>query len=468
LEQDQGVSRLRVGISISTSGADSWRKGGVEVLKAAREALGRIPALVIARSATLPFRVASTMTEQALFAGTNFIATALMVRWMSLQEFGAYSFAFSIYLLACAIFESFLAEPITIIGAAKYADEPGEYTLAVLRVFVGAGAVLSALLTIVYFYGDRSIFSGALLGLALSSPFMLLRAFTQQVCNTRGLNGLFVFAGVGYAVLAPLALAVFHWTGFLSPLSCFLSLGLGTAAPCILIIWLRLYPKQRKQVDQRIFQSVVSDHFQYGRWACLSQLVQWLGNNFFVTMGPALIGLDATAGVRAMMNLCMPVGVALAAVLWSFAPRLSRHSYAGDQRRYRQLYALLCVCIAGLLVLYLALVVPFGADAVHLVYHGVFDEMASRPVIAMLAAAPALAAANNLVELHLRVTGRIRYILVSRCLWLIATIGLGSLACWMLGFLGAFLGVAISTATLLLGNVWVAFKTANGIKGREK
>ncbi|QGM44439.1 lipopolysaccharide biosynthesis protein [Methylocystis heyeri] len=452
-------------ILVPNSRVEPRRKNGFGLLKSVRELQGRALASITARSATLPFRIVSTMAEQALFAGTNFIATALMVRWMSLQEFGAYSFAFSIYLLVCAVFESFLAEPITIIGAAKYGDDAGEYTRVVLKLFAGAGGGLFALLTIVYFASEQSIFSGAMLGLALSAPFMLLRAFTQQLCNTRGLNGLFLFAGIGYAFLAPLALAMFHWAGALTPLSCFLSLGLGTAAPCILIIALRLCPREEKRQGRRIFRCVVTDHLHYGRWASLSQFVQWLGNNFFVTLGPILIGLDATAGVRALTNLCMPVFVAQAAVLWTFAPRLSRYAFAGSEAKYRRLYTLLCLCAGCLIIGYLSLVIPFGADAIHHVYRGAFDEMASPSVIAMLAAGPALATANSLVELHLRVTGRIRFILMSKSLWLIATVGLGSIACWAFGFLGAFLGGVLSTSILFAGNAWIAFKFANENKG---
>jgi O-antigen/teichoic acid export membrane protein len=454
-----------VSILIPNSRVGSRRKGGFGFLKSVHELLGRGFGLMATKGAGLPFRIVSTMAEQALFAGTNFVSTALMVRWMTLQEFGAYSFAFSLYLLACAVFESFLAEPITIVGAAKYGDDAGEYTRVVLKLFACAGGVLFVLLTAVYLVSEQSIFSGALLGLALSAPFMLLRAFTQQLCNIRGLNGLFLFAGIGYAFLAPAALTMFHWVGALTPFSSFLSLGLGTATPCIWIIALWLYRRETEPRDPRMFRSIVADHFHYGRWAGLSQFVQWLGSNFFVTLGPMLIGLDATAGVRALTNLCMPIFVAQAAVLWTFAPRLSRHAYAGNEAKYRRLYTLLCLCAGFLVIGYLSLVIPFGADAIHLVYSGAFDEMASPTVIAMLAAGPALAAANSLVELHLRVTGRIRFILISKSLWLIATVGLGSLACWAFGFLGAFVGSVLSTAILFIGNVWIASKFGSEDEG---
>lgn len=62
------------------------------------------------------------LAQQGLFAGTNFFVTLLLVRWLPLGDFGAYSFAFSIALLFQVLYESTLCEPIAILGAGKYAD----------------------------------------------------------------------------------------------------------------------------------------------------------------------------------------------------------------------------------------------------------------------------------------------------------------------------------------------------------
>jgi O-antigen/teichoic acid export membrane protein len=464
IDQDRSNGQIER-VLIPESGAGLVCAGILGVVRDAARAIGQLARRLANSSAGLPVRVVSTVAEQALFSGTNFIVTALMVRWMPLEDFGAYSFAFSIYLLACAVIEAFLAEPITIVGSAKYAANTDGYTGVTLQLFCIMAGSISFMLLMSCLAVDRPVMAKAMLGLALGAPFMLLRSVTQQLCYARGINGLFALAGAGYAVLAPLTIAALHFTDNLNSQSCFLALGVATAGPCLAVILWRLYPPRARVNGWPIFWSVVRDHLNYGRWASLSQFIHWLGGNFFVTMGPILIGLDATAGVRAMSNLCMPVFMAQGAVLWSFAPGLSRHFHAGDSHSYWRLFHLLCLCLVSLIFVYLSLVLPFGAETIHVVYHGAFDDVATFPIVALVAVGPPLSAVNGLIELHLRLTGRIRFILVSKVFWLAATICAGTLSCYAFGFLGAFIGSAFSIATLLVCNVWFAFYSRADIGG---
>jgi len=412
------------------------------------------------RANSLPKRVFATLVEQALFAGTNFLLTALMVRWMPIEQFGAYSFAFSVYLLACVVFESFVADPITIIGAAKYTDEMEAYTGVVLTAHGIGGVVVSlfclliwAVLTHVFF---SPLLANAMLGLAVAAPVLLLRSTTQQLCNAHGFNGIFAVAGIAYAVLAPLFLFLLHLIDALNSASAFAASAGGMAVPCFFLIGNVLYPKEsRVDIRSTVFR-VARDHFDYGRWASLAQFVQWLGSNFWYLIGPTLMGLDAIAGIRGLNNVAMPIFMAQGAILWAFAPKLARYSYSSNEAEYRRLFVLLLGCFGALNFAYVTAFICYGVEAIHMLYQGKFDEFVTIPVVILLAITPSLSAINNVVELHLRVNGEIKWILASKLGWLVSTVTIGVGACILFGFLGVFLGTVISTIFLILANLWLS------------
>ncbi len=412
------------------------------------------------RANSLPVRVFSTMVEQALFAGTNFLLTALMVRWMPIEQFGAYSFAFSFYLLACVVFESFLAEPITIIGAAKYTDEMEAYTGVVLTAHGIGGVVVffvcllsSAVLSHAFL---SPLLANAMLGLAIAAPLLLLRATTQQLCNSHGFNGIFAIAGIVYAVLAPLFLFLLHELDVLNPASAFTAAAAATAVPCLFLIGTLLYPKESRADVRPLLFRVAREHFDYGRWSSLAQFVQWLGSNFWYLVGPTLIGLDATAAVRGLYNVAMPVFMAQGAILWTFAPKLARYRYSSNEGEYRRLFFLLVACFSALNFAYVTAFLCYGVEAIQMLYHGKFDHVVTIPVVILLAITPFLSALNSVIELHIRVTGGIKRILASKLVWLASTVSIGAGACVLFGFYGVFLGTVISTIFLISANLWLS------------
>jgi hypothetical protein len=56
------------------------------------------------------------VTDQGLFALTNFGASILLARWLPQREFGAYAVAFSVLLLMGVVHTALLTEPMLVFG----------------------------------------------------------------------------------------------------------------------------------------------------------------------------------------------------------------------------------------------------------------------------------------------------------------------------------------------------------------
>src|SRR5437763_5035661 len=63
---------------------------------------------------------ALAISDQALFSGANFLVNILLARWMAASEYGAFSLAYSVFLLFAVVHTALLIEPMMVFGSGKY------------------------------------------------------------------------------------------------------------------------------------------------------------------------------------------------------------------------------------------------------------------------------------------------------------------------------------------------------------
>ena len=404
---------------------------------------------------SLPIRVLAAIVEQVLFAGTNFVVTILLVRWMAADQMGAYSFGFAIFLLFLVIFEAIVSDPIPIFGSAKYASQIHAYMGAVLWCHFAVAAFVSlclvALAVLFYFNSSSPLLGKATLGAALAAPFLCLRPTTQQLCYTRSQNGFYALAGLAYSVEAPAFIYVLHRSGILTPISAFAAMGFAAAIPCLLLIAKLLRPELQPSRMRRVLRQVAFDHWGYGRWSSVAQASNWIGTNIYYLLGPIMIGLDATAAIRAIFNVVVPIQMINVAIMSTFIPMLAKFRFS-EGRKYHQLVWLLAT---GLLILtggYCVALLLGGPKAIHVIYRGVFDHFITFPLIISLGGIPVLAMLNAVLEMQMRVSGEIKRVAAAKTVWIISTMTIGIGAFAWLGLPGVFIGWAFSSAVLLAAN----------------
>lgn len=402
-------------------------------------------------------KVMSAIAEQAIFAGTNFMLTVLLVRWMPIDHVGVYSFCYSLIIVTCMLFEALVSEPIPILGPARYASRLRRYTGAVVYLHLAISVLASlALLAGGSIFLDRgaTLIAETMMGAVIAAPLLFLRPMTQQLCYTHSYNGLFALGGVAYAILAPAFLFVLHVAGVLRPSYAIVSIGGATALPCLFIMAVFLRPDLRLAHVGGVIREVLRDHWRYGRWAIIAQTNQWLGGNIFHLAGPAMIGLEATAAVRAIFNMIIPVNLATAATLSAAAPTLARYHSANQGDHYRRTLGLFAGTVLSWTAGYALLFSFVGMQAIHYFYRGAFDALVSPSLIVWLCVIPVLSVLNAIVELNLRLNGKMKSIAISKFAWTASTMTIGIAACAAFGLLGVFVGWALSSVILLSRNIW--------------
>src|SRR5436305_9896544 len=74
-----------------------------------------------------------SILHQGLFAGANFVLNILLARWLAPAEYGAFSLAYSVFLLFAVVHTALFIEPLMVFGSGKYQRMFSNYVSVLLR-----------------------------------------------------------------------------------------------------------------------------------------------------------------------------------------------------------------------------------------------------------------------------------------------------------------------------------------------
>jgi O-antigen/teichoic acid export membrane protein len=312
--------------------------------------------------------------DQAFLALSSVALNLLLARWLPPDEYGAFAFVFSIFLVLGTVYSAVLPEPMLVFGASRYAPAFTRYLRVLLvghLLVMGAGAALFAGTGALLWLGGEPLMARAFVGWALAAPCVTLGWLLRRACFVRGRAG---WAAVAGAVQFTLTLGSL-W--LLSAIGAVTMLGAVTVAAAASLVssgWLavrlgvRSPGREGPTVDTR---GVVALHWRYGRWAVGAGLLAWVSTGSYYLVLPRWGGLEATAALRAMYTLGIPAAHAQAVLATLLIPSLVQ--LRGGPR----FYALLKRGLVGFAVASLAGWLVLGAAAgplVHAVYGGRYDQ----------------------------------------------------------------------------------------------
>lgn len=397
--------------------------------------------------------------DQGLFAGTNFIISILLARWLDPVQYGAFATAYSIFLLLATFHTAILTEPMLIFGPGKFVDVFRRYIWLLLWGHAGVTLLISVVLAIVagilHLTGQGAL-AQALAGLAIATPgilvlWILRRAFyvTHQVH----------WAVSGGALYLGLMLAGIYGIYRLNSLTSFSALVMMGVAGIVVGAWLTyvLHPQRQPDEQSPTPQTVIGTHWDYGKWASATAALTWLPGNIYFVLLPVLGGLEDSAGLKAIMNLIMPILQVNSALGILIVPVYVRvlHSY-GQMELTKWVKRGVVFFSAGAgtywVVLYL-----FRSQLFDVLYGGRYRDYAD--LLLPLGAIPVAAGLNIAFGGALRALERPD--LIFRC-YVVATAAALTIGVWLIGThgsTGAVLGTLISSLVTALSLGWFYLKS---------
>lgn len=316
------------------------------------------------------------VTDQGLFAISNFVLNILLARWLYPQDYGAFAATFAVFLFLGTLHTGVLTEPMVVFGSGRYKNRLSEYLGTLLGGHLGF-AVLSGLLLLLASLGlglaGLSSLSMMLLALALAGPFILLLWLMRRACYIRLEPHL---AASGGALYMALLLAGAYALYLLEWLTAASALGVMGFSSLVVSLWLavRLHIKRPPPFRRdKLPHAALVDHLRFGRWSVATQALAWAPANIYFLLLPLGGGLEASASMKALTNLMLPAQMtigALSALLLASLTQARGEARFGTLVRYS----------IGLFVfgsgLYCLLVGLFHDSLVAWLYEGKYGEVA--------------------------------------------------------------------------------------------
>jgi O-antigen/teichoic acid export membrane protein len=403
----------------------------------------------IARKGTL------AVADQSLFSGANFILNILLARWLSTNEYGAYSLAFAVFLLFAALHSAILTEPMMVFGSGKYSAGFARYLGVLLTghlsVMIPVCALLYAVaLMLRRFYSPEAW--KACLGLAFAASAILLFWLVRRVFYALLQPSWGVVSGALYFVFLLTAIFALNRTNRLSTMTAFLAMGAAGLLASILLL-LRFVPAWKSETAGPTIQEAAVQHWRYGRWALASAVIGWFPGHVYYALLPAWLGLEGAAGLRALMNFVLPVLQAISALTMLLLPILVRDRQAGGaQRMNRTLVLFLTIFCTGSAIYLLGLWI-FRDSIFQTFYGGKYSQYAGWPLF-LTGLLPLGTCASAVLGDALRALERPDYIFWCYAGSVIGAVAVGIPLSALMGVTGALAGLLASSFITVLMMGW--------------
>lgn len=386
------------------------------------------------------------VADQGLFAISNFALNVLLARWLTPQDYGAFSVAFAIFLLVGVFHTAILTEPMLVFGPSRYKDRLPEYLGALLYGHLAFAALSSLLLLLVglaFSLSGSNTISAVLLALALAGPFIFLLWLMRRACYALLEPRLAAWGSALYMALMIAGAYALYWIEWLSAAS---ALGVMGFSSLVVSLWLIAYLRVTPPLLQG--REVLKDHWRYGRWSVATSALTWAPWNIYFLLLPIWGGLEAGASLKALMNLIMPVIQAVTALGVLLLPTLVQargHARFGSLVRFALVFFILSSA------LYWMLLGTLHRPLVAWLYGGQYAEQAY--LLWLLGLLPVILGVTYVVGVALRALERPDLVFWTYALStaVVLTLGVGFVFLW--GVFGAVVGLLVSfgaTAAIVL------------------
>jgi O-antigen/teichoic acid export membrane protein len=388
------------------------------------------------------------VTDQALFAGTNFMASILLARWLEPDAYGAFSVAYAVFLLIGAVHAGLWTEPMLVFGSGRFRKSFVAYQRILFRShwrFGALTALVFLLLTLGFWvFGEQEI-ALSFLGVTFAAPTVfylwLVRRGAYVLLEPRLAalgGGLYLFLYLGLTIVLLRA-------SMLNATTAFLAMAVAGLLAAEIIRW-RIKDDLGRIANKNEVRSL---HWNYGRWALLAGLFSWVPGNIYYLILPAFHGLEAAARFKALMNLLMPILHFNGALGQLLVPGMVRSLASGNLRQF--VLASLAVLVTFALTYWL-LLIALGSKFMVWMYEGKYLE---DPVwIIWLGLAPVSAAVVAVMSSQLRAMERPEIVTQIYGILAISAVLAGVPSVWRYGFSGAILTLLLTNTLTALFFIW--------------
>lgn len=401
--------------------------------------------------------------DQGLISGSNFLIGILLARWLVPAEYGAFSLAFSVFLLVSYVYQSLLSEPQAVFSGSAYRQCLRGYLKALLSiqlvVTIFGLVLLGGSAAIVYYMGEADGLPGALAGVAIASPcilffWLLRRSYYMNLAPARAAMGAFI-----YFVLVVSGLIVAYKKALISPFSAYLLMAIGALATALFLLTQVKKVLPPDACEPPTARQAWQKHWDYGRWALGVSVVTWIPYYMYYPLVSAFRGMAAAGQLKALMNLSLPMEQSYTALAILFLPYAARVCREKGISSSGPLVRRIIMLFVGGAVVYWGLMIPFKGVVFHVLYGGKYMEVA--PLIPYVALGTTMWSAAFGPAILLRAIESPDLIFYARLVASILSLVVGVPATKVFGLWGVVISIIVANIAAFVISMYILRRKAN-------
>jgi O-antigen/teichoic acid export membrane protein len=288
--------------------------------------------------------------------------------------------------------------------------------------------------------------ASALFGVALALPLILLSWLLRRAFYICEKSHLSAASGVLYLVITMVGIAALNAAHQLSTFGALATMAFAGFIVCAWMLVL-LKPAPFKNFTAR---QVLTEHWQYGRWASGATGLAWTTEEFYYVLVPVVAGLPASATLRTLINLVLPLVQASSAVQNYLVPRYAHAYYQGNTTTIDKTFrwGLFTLVVGG--VCYLLVLVLVGERMVQWLYNMKYSL--TLPQLVLTGLIPISAAIKYAYNALLRSSGQVNKVFRVQALTTLISLPIGMLVMVIAGSTGALMAILVgfSLSALLM------------------
>ena len=398
-----------------------------------------------------------SVLDQGLISGSNFLIGVLLARWLEPEQFGAYTLAFSTFLLISVVYQALVLEPQSVFATSTYRHEPRQYMGSLLRLHgaLASAAFLAFAIAALLTHGRHSGASlpGALAGILLAAPWILLLWLSRGMCYAKQSPHVATSGAVVYSVIMLFGFLALLRLRLLTPVTVFTLMGVASLVTSLVLLVV-LRPSLLAGSSATRLSVVGRQHWGYGRWALAAYVMAWVpGNLYYILLG-RLSGMADVGALRALLILALPVTQTYASLSMLFLPFLSRVRSEKGSCAMKGPAIKITVLFVGIAVGYWTILITFSEPIVRWLYAGRYVSQSHWMPFVAIASVFWCAAYGPMVVLRVLQTPASIFWIYTMCAAISVLIGAPITKFY--GLAGAMVGGVLSSlAALLIGVVLV-------------
>lgn len=302
-------------------------------------------------------------TDQLIFSGSNFLLTFLLVRKLSISEFGIFSSILLITYFLVGISNAFIVQPFQILSAKNFSKKSLGFTFMASLVLISMFSLLVFFITLLPVPAIAFV-KNNLSALIVFVSAYILQDFLRKILLTIDHIKIVLFIDTIFIIIFPLL-------GFETSLTLWKSLyiiGIVNIAASVPGIGYLI-----KNADFNLKNtSLLRYYFTEGKWLLSASVLQWLSGNFFTLAAGVYLGINALGALRLVQSFFGIINIILQTIENYYLPKTAQLYYQNKNQekkelllKIREAIALLAIIIVCFFIFSDSLIIILGGEKYH-------------------------------------------------------------------------------------------------------